>query len=130
MTGTLYTVGYSGRTPAEIKSLVESRDAILIDIRFVAVSRHPQWRKAAFAHLLGDRYLHCPALGNVNYKGGPVRIADLDAGVRLLESLPGAFGFLMCTCRDGATCHRAIVGSELRLRGFSVQEFEMQPRLL
>ena len=55
-------------------------------------------------------YHHVPTLGNRNYKGGPVELVDLDAGLtvvhQLLETSPV---ILLCACRDLLRCHRRLV---------------------
>ena len=77
----LYTFGYSGRTPHELQTLAEQLNAVVADIRFSSRSRIPDWAAARLRKHLGERYQHLPALGNRNYKGGPVEFVDLEAGI-------------------------------------------------
>ena len=73
----LYTYGYSGRTPHKLQTLAKQLEAVVADIRFSPRSRIPDWSGGRLQKLLGDRYRHLPALGNRNYKGGPVEFVDL-----------------------------------------------------
>lgn len=129
MTRRVLTLGYSARMPEDIRVLVEQHRGILVDVRYSAASRHPRWSKAGFERLLGARYVHCPALGNVRYRQGPpIEIADLDAGVRFLEALSAPVAFVMCACKDAATCHRSSVAVDLRRLGFDVEELGTEHR--
>jgi uncharacterized protein (DUF488 family) len=107
MLHTLYTFGYSGRMPHELQTLAEHLAAVVVDIRFSPRSRSPDWTTGRLATLLGERYRHLPALGNRNYKGGPVEFVDLAAGVveigQLLKQRPI---ILLCGCADVQRCHR------------------------
>ena len=103
----LYTYGYSGRTPHKLQTLAEQLAAVVADIRFNPRSRIPDWSGGRLQKLLGDRYRHLPALGNRNYKGGPVEFVDLAAGIvevgQLLRQQPV---ILLCVCADVQRCHR------------------------
>lgn len=118
----VYGIGYSGRTRDELRRIVEELDVVLVDIRFVPYSRNPDFRKAALQKTLGDRYLHLQALGNRNYKGGPVDLVDYQAGKAALEALARP-ALLMCMCKDPVTCHRTVVLRRLAGEGFEVQEY-------
>lgn len=103
----LYTFGYSGRTPHELQTLTEQLDAVGVDIRFSPRSRLPDWSGGRLQTLLESRYHHLPALGNRNYKSGPVEFVDLETGVvevgQLLRQQPV---ILLCVCADVQRCHR------------------------
>ncbi|GAB4440932.1 MAG: hypothetical protein Kow0031_22890 [Anaerolineae bacterium] len=103
----LYTYGYSGRQPYHLRALAEHLDAVVVDIRFSPRSRVPDWNAGRLQKLLGERYRPLPALGNRNYKGGPIVFVDLEAGVtdvgELLQKQPV---ILLCACRDLQRCHR------------------------
>ena len=103
----LYTYGYSGRTPHELQTLAEQLEAVVADIRFSPRSRIPDWSGGRLQKLLGDRYRHLPALGNRNYRGGPVEFVDLATGVvevgELLRQRPV---ILLYVCADVQRCHR------------------------
>ena len=103
----LYTYGYSGRTSDELQTLAEQLQAVVADIRFSPRSRIPDWSAGRLQKLLGDRYRHLPALGNQNYRGGPVEFVDLATGVvevgELLRQQPV---ILLCVCAGAWRCHR------------------------
>jgi hypothetical protein len=124
----VFLLGYAGRTPEEIRRIAEMVDATVVDIRWRAGSRHPQWAKSNLAKTLGPgRYVHVPALGNLNYKGerGPqIEIADFDAGRRALDRIAGSV-ILLCVCKDAATCHRTTVAGMLRAAGgYAIAEWD------
>jgi hypothetical protein len=105
---TLYTYGYTGTSPLALKELAQQLDAVVLDIRLSPRSRNPEWTKARLSGLLGARYEHLQAWGNVNYKnGGPVVFKDVLAGVqRLRERLSAGPVILLCACTHVANCHR------------------------
>jgi uncharacterized protein (DUF488 family) len=119
----VYTIGYSGRTPEGVLAIMnELGGAVLVDVRFKPVSRfQPQWNGKSLANLLGPLYVPLPEFGNVNYKEGPIEIADYAAGVAKLRAL-GKPAVLMCVCKDAATCHRTTLAGMLRADGFEVEE--------
>ena len=115
MEGTLYTVGYAGRTLEELVALAEAHQALLVDIRYSARSRIPAFTQASLARGLGDRYVHVPALGNRNYQAGPIALADYPAGREAIRALlmHETALVLLCVCRNVQTCHRATVAEAL-----------------
>lgn len=113
----LLTIGYTEPdAQARIGAFLAKEDACIVDIRWSARSR---WRtafnKRALQERYGDQYVHCPALGNLNYqpedqdKG--IKIADPTVGVwRVLSLLrSGDDVMLMCACKNYETCHRKTV---------------------
>lgn len=103
----LYTFGYSGRLPHELLALAEYLDAVVVDIRFSPRSRIPDWTAGRLTKLLGERYRHLPALGNRNYKGGPIEFVDLAEGVVMVgELLRKRPVILLCACAEVQRCHR------------------------
>lgn len=122
MTKTVYTIGYAGRKPDELKAIVEEHDAMLFDIRFSPFSRDPQWAGRALTALLKDRYVHVKALGNANYKnGGPITILDYPSGLTAILHSPRPV-MLLCVCGNPSTCHRTTVAGMLREHGCTVTE--------
>ena len=117
----IYTTGYSKSKPSQIADLVESLNAILVDIRFSASSRNPAWSKTSLEKLLGERYVHCPAFGNALYRSGGMQIADYAAGKALLEHIERPV-ILLCACHSPDDCHRTVVGTMLQRDGFTVRE--------
>lgn len=121
----IYTVGYSGIKVTDLKRAVEELDALIMDIRYSPMSRIPMWRRENLTATFGERYVHVRALGNVNYKGGPISIVDYVAGRRAIENSNRTV-ILMCVCGHYATCHRAVVASLLRSDGFEVEELNVK----
>lgn len=119
-----YLAGYQGKTLAELRAQVIHLNAQVVDIRMSPRSRVPEWNKRRISEALHDRYLHLRALGNVNYN-------NREKGIELAFGHDIALGLLctaqrdcilLCQCKDGASCHRAVVGRMLRDRGMQVQE--------
>lgn len=122
MTTKIYTIGYTGRKPEEIKQAVRERGAVLLDIRFSPRSRVPQWTKKRLTELLGERYKHVKALGNINYKGGPIELVDFEAGKAIIDGFEVPV-VLMCACKDQHRCHRTTVAQMLQAQGdYQIQE--------
>lgn len=121
MTNIAYTAGYSGASLIGLKQTALELDADVFDIRLQPWSRIPDWRKSTLAEQLGNRYRHVGALGNVNYRGGVIQIADLEQGVEAIAANPRPV-ILLCGCRDPQRCHRTVVGDHLRQLGFQVEE--------
>ena len=105
----LYTFGYSGKQPEELLALAEQLNATVADIRFSPRSRVPQWSGGRLARLLGDRYRPLPALGNRNYKGGPIELVDPETGIAQVASLLAHQPvILLCVCAEVEHCHRRL----------------------
>jgi len=121
----VFTLGYTGRSPEEVVQLLESKGAVLFDIRFSANSRNFRFNKGYLTSLLKERYQHVKQLGNVNYKGGPIEIEDYQAGRAMIAASPSPV-ILMCVCKDPRECHRTAVAARLRADGFTVQEIGME----
>lgn len=119
MAHTLYTLGYSGHTPAQIKAHVERLGAALIDVRYMARSMQQHWRGAALRQLVGPRnYFHLRCLGNINYKnGGPIVLDNPNGAVWtvrwVLEERPA---ILLCGCAEHVGCHRTVAAEWLAER--------------
>lgn len=113
----LYTFGYSGRQPEELLALAEQLDAMVADIRFSPRSRVPQWSGGRLAKLLGYRYRHLPALGNRNYKGGPMELVDPETGVaQVADLLAHQPVILLCVCAEVERCHRRLAAEAIASR--------------
>lgn len=113
---TLYTLGYTGTKPEHILSAAQQLGALVVDCRYSPRSRAVQWTGAGFRRLLGERYLHLPSLGNLNYKGdGPILINKPAEGVpqvqKLLQTQPV---ILLCVCKEFCTCHRTVVADLIK----------------
>ena len=123
---TLYTYGYAGQQPQQLNSLAESLDALVVDIRFRPSSRIPGWSGAQLQQLLGERYQPLPALGNRNYKGGPVEFVDLESGINQVGQLLALRPvILLCACADVNRCHRLVAAEAIADRyGLIVQHYQ------
>src|SRR5262249_8952234 len=102
--------------PSSSISRAQTHNAVVWDIRYAPVSRHPPWRKPQLTQRLGARYQHVQALGSRNYKsGGPIALADYNTGKQAIADIlaTGQAVILMCACKDLATCHRLIAAEQL-----------------
>jgi hypothetical protein len=106
----LYTLGYTGWKPAALQALVAERGAVLVDIRYRAWSRAPQWRPDGFRALVGGAYVGMSALGNPNYKEGwPLSLTRPEAALPELRTiLQERPAILLCGCQDVHSCHRRV----------------------
>lgn len=115
MAQTLYTLGYAGHAPAEIKAHVDRLGAALVDVRYMARSMQQQWRGEAIRQLVGPRnYFHLRCLGNELYKTGGMKLANPDAAVMTMQFiLFERPAILLCGCKDHSTCHRTVAAEFL-----------------
>jgi uncharacterized protein (DUF488 family) len=127
----IYTAGYSRHSADELKAKADALQAMLFDIRLSPNSLRPEWRKHHLLKLLGHRYRHVPAWGNLHYKtGGDIKIANWGEGLERLLRVRQIQSYrciiLLCACENPQLCHRSIVaGMLLRAEhGFVVQELE------
>lgn len=127
----VYTFGYHGKRPGDLAAKALAMNAVVFDIRFSPRSQQPEWSGEALRDLLGRRnYRHLPTLGNRNFKGGPIAIANLQRGIDVvLITTEYSPAVLLCQCPDEATCHRHIVAEILRNHGCNVSELEVGPRI-
>lgn len=112
---TIFTMGYAGWAPADLRAEVLRLGASLVDVRIAPTSKSPQWRKDALAALMGERYTHMPALGNRNaFTGGPPELA---APERALEPVAALLArgpvVLLCGCASPDRCHRGLAAAYL-----------------
>jgi uncharacterized protein (DUF488 family) len=113
---TIYTIGYSGWKPEQLRDTIHALGAVLVDVRFSPRSRQPQWAGGNLAKLVGaGSYRHLKALGNENYKnGGPIKLVDTQAGVAALAPILAERPVvLLCGCKDHHTCHRTTAAHAL-----------------
>ncbi len=127
MLGTLYTMGYTGRTPEEIAQTAIGAKATVVDIRLSPRSRVYQWQGAtlrSFLEARGVAYVHIPDLGNLNYRtSGKVDLKDPENGAEALFRLLNSGNcIILCVCKELAGCHRDDVAQLMnRDYGISVQ---------
>lgn len=123
--GRLFTTGYTGKKPGDLLALATDNDAVIVDIRKSANSRVPRWREQELGELLGDRYRHVPQFGNNNYKsGGPVVIADIEAGTQIVLAITNPAIIMLCACESDEHCHRKAVAERFRELGHEVRELK------
>jgi hypothetical protein len=122
----VYLTGYTSKKPADLKAMVERMGARLIDIRYSANSRVPQWRNLSLVDLLGDAYYHLIVFGNIAYKEKRIQVYNFPAGESWLfwhfKDHPEQPVILMCACKDAKVCHRTNVGERLAALGYNVEE--------
>ncbi len=119
----IFTTGYTGQDINDLKPMLESLDAILVDIRFVPESQILHWRQMYLKILLGKKYRHIPNLGNRTYKEGKITIQNLRLGVETVLNLE-INAVLMCVCEKSENCHRRLVIEEFRGRNVETVEIE------
>lgn len=112
MSSPIYTLGYANWSIAEVDRRLRDLDAWLADVRQSPHTTKPGFSRPELADRLGDRYDHIPALGNVNYKDGPIELKAPDEGLEQIRTR-GLPVVLMCGCASPATCHRRIVAERL-----------------
>ncbi len=128
----VFTVGYEGRTPEELVSLLR-RNGIrtLVDVRLNAISRKPGFSKTALTdHLAraGIIYVHERVLGNPKEnreeyrRGSPsaqkryarhLHSQGTDAVARVMELARTKPTALLCVEREPHCCHRTAVAAQL-----------------
>ena len=118
-----YTTGYSGKDVADLRRLLASIDAVLVDIRFSPTSELMKWRQVYLQTLLREKYHHVMQLGNRAFRENKFMIQNVELGIKILTGL-GANAVLFCSCEELKQCHRFVIMEELRRRGFEVGEIE------
>ncbi len=121
------TFGYQGKRAVDLLARLQQLDAVLCDVRLSPRSRWaPEWNEKRLVELMGDRYVHVPALGNVNYKGGPVEIQDLNVGLSAVFDLAATRSVvLMCVCSKLSGCHRESIAQALHERSVATEELRL-----
>jgi hypothetical protein len=113
----IYTAGYARWTPDALAAKVAELGAMLIDTRYVPWAKNPDFRRETLEDRFGESYLWVRALGNVNYRGGPIELAAPDEALPLLASILAERPVvLLCVCADASRCHRAVAAAFLQAR--------------
>jgi uncharacterized protein (DUF488 family) len=107
----LYDLGYQSiKSSILLTNLAKKLGAVVCDIRFSPHSRDMQWEALELGRKLGALYHPIPDLGNRNYKGDQIEIANLDYGLSIVHNILVKHPvILMCGCWDRNTCHRKVV---------------------
>ena len=119
MSGRVYLLGYAAPGAAEqLERWMADASVVLVDIRLAARSRWMrEWNKGQLVKRWGDRYVHEPRLGNLNYRdrSQPIEIRDLSGGLATVTDLldQGRSVVLLCACADASRCHRRVVAETL-----------------
>jgi uncharacterized protein (DUF488 family) len=110
----LYTAGYTGLGPDQLKATAERLGAVVADIRYRPFSRNPAWSRVNVSKTLGERYVWINALGNRNYKGGPIVLDNVAVGIGLVGTLLVKQPvILLCVCPNVERCHRKTAAEKL-----------------
>lgn len=116
---TIYTIAYGGRYyDAALQQVANlAQYGIIIDTRHVPHTKLVGFDQADLQREYGLHYIHISALGNLNYKGGPIELVDEESGLQQLEDWLARFPILLlCGCTDVTTCHRRYIANQLRER--------------
>ncbi len=126
----VYPVGYSMPGSLQyIEQLMIQPQMLLIDTRFSPKSWSVDWRKESLREKYGNRYRLAGAyLGNLNFQGGPIELADPEEGIRGLRRYleEGYDLILLCQCPQYHTCHRKVI-VDLLLQQISVEVIHPGP---
>lgn len=128
MEARVYHVGYNAyNSEQNVKDLMSNPRMLIIDTRLKPWSYRPGWckddqdkaglRVPGLQSQWGRRYRFAgKVLGNLNYKGGPIKIINLDEGIRGLRYylVRGYSLILLCQCSDVESCHRAVIMRALK----------------
>lgn len=125
MVNRVYPVGYSAGGSSEyIAGLMAQPEMILIDSRLKPYSWRAEWRQDALSAKYGERYRVAGRfLGNLNYRGGEIKIADLSTGLKgLRKYLDEEHDLIvLCECCNWNTCHRKVIVEALQEKRPGVQ---------
>jgi hypothetical protein len=121
----IFSLGYQGRLVTDLQTFVKEHGLRLVDIRHRPFSRNALYNQKALAARVGEAYVHLPALGNVNYKGGPIALIDEAASLPLRALLAEGSIALMCACADANTCHRTVITDRLAAEGYTIEHLPL-----
>ena len=118
-----YITGYAGKDINDLKPLLNTLDAVLVDVRFSPTCEIMRWRQIYLKALLREKYHHIAHLGSRAFREGKAKIQNLDLGIKILISF-NVNAVLMCECSDPMGCHRLLIAQELWNKGFEVEELK------
>lgn len=127
MEARVYHLGYSEfNAEQHVKNLMSDPRMLIIDTRHKPWSWRSAWCKddqvkaglriPGLQSQWGKRYRYAgKVLGNENYKGGPIKISDLETGLRGLTMYlrEGHPLILLCQCAHEG-CHRYVIMAALK----------------
>lgn len=111
----IYTLGYARWSSDQVERTLQKLGASLIDVRHSPQTSKPGFSATELERRFGKRYCPVPGFGNVNYKGGPIQLADFEDGIEMIRGVEEPL-VLMCGCQSPKTCHRSIVAERLQDR--------------
>lgn len=122
----IVSVGYEGRTPAELlRLLAAERVTRLLDVRELPLSRRKGFSKTPLSRSLakaGIDYRHLPFAGNPYRRArAPLvpyrrRLRQHPEIVRAVAAELAPRVAVLCVCRDHARCHRGVLLEALARR--------------
>ena len=124
MPGTIYTIGYEGRTLEEIVCIVKGKNSLLVDVRRNAFCGRVKFKAPELAAHLhsGGWYAHRPELGNQKaaQPGQWLPPEGYGDGTQWWVAyfakriMSGEDIILLCKERNPAKCHRRLVAEAIR----------------
>lgn len=86
-------------------------DWVVADCRINPHGGRGEWRQSELQALMGDGYVWIQDLGNINYRGGAVRLKNPEAGLEKIKQIldSGKSVLLLCACAMVKYCHLAHV---------------------
>lgn len=107
----VYPLGYARSGYKVEQMMARDPDLLIIDTRY-SPNGNPEWTGAVLKARYGRRYRWAGKfLGNVNYKGGPIHLANPCMGISgLVQYLrEGHDLILLCKCQEYESCHRKLI---------------------
>jgi len=91
----IFTFGYGGRQVATLAAFVAEFHAVVIDVRLKPWTKQPGWSLSDLKAVFAEEYHWWGrSLGDLNFKGGTVKLADEKKGMKKLVALMRAAGFV------------------------------------
>lgn len=112
----IFTLGYLRTDPVDVHKLTAVLNAFLLDVRFSPHSGIPAWKQSHLKANLGNRYIHCRGLSNVNEfrPDQGVKLKDFNGGLGIVRPILRHNNvILMCVCHDLDRCHRLEASARL-----------------
>lgn len=120
----LFTVGYAEWNCDEMVEMLAGLGGLIrvYDVRYSPSARKPEFSRRGLRARLGDLYIHAAGLGNADYRGGGIRLADPEPWYgHIIEHLRGrGTVVLLCACARLDICHRLLIAKELERRAGAV----------
>jgi len=112
----IFTFGYGGRQVATLAAFVAEFHAVVIDVRLKPWTKQPGWSLSDLKAVFAEEYHWWGrSLGNLNFKGGTVKLADEKKGMKKLVALmrAGIAPILLCAEQSPDSCHRTMIAEKL-----------------